>query len=50
MIFASYTRPGSGFEGRRSGGVADSRGKRMDIAELLAFSVKNKASDLHLSA
>ena len=22
----------------------------MDIAELLAFSVKNKASDLHLSA
>src|SRR5690606_21549660 len=26
------------------------RGARMDIAELLAFSVKNKASDLHLSA
>jgi len=25
-------------------------GSRMDIAELLAFSVKNKASDLHLSA
>src|SRR5262249_15808693 len=25
-------------------------GERMDIAELLAFSVKNKASDLHLSA
>src|SRR4029079_19768472 len=25
-------------------------GKTMDIAELLAFSVKNKASDLHLSA
>src|SRR6185295_5584908 len=24
--------------------------RRMDIAELLAFSVKNKASDLHLSA
>src|SRR6187549_751357 len=24
--------------------------KKMDIAELLAFSVKNKASDLHLSA
>src|SRR5690606_4932631 len=32
--------------GRRRG-----RGRtRMDIAELLAFSVKNKASDLHLSA
>src|SRR5690606_26672347 len=26
------------------------RGHAMDIAELLAFSVKNKASDLHLSA
>src|SRR3546814_6307503 len=26
------------------------RGACMDIAELLAFSVKNKASDLHLSA
>ena len=26
------------------------KGTRMDIAELLAFSVKNKASDLHLSA
>ena len=26
------------------------QGTRMDIAELLAFSVKNKASDLHLSA
>ena len=26
------------------------RGSVMDIAELLAFAVKNKASDLHLSA
>ena len=28
----------------------DTRGRHVDIAELLAFSVKNKASDLHLSA
>src|SRR5690606_30413555 len=30
--------------------LQSARGARMDIAELLAFSVKNKASDLHLSA
>src|SRR5690606_31759429 len=30
--------------------VCNARGACMDIAELLAFSVKNKASDLHLSA
>src|SRR3546814_1416772 len=37
----------------RAGVVHSSRSARgacMDIAELLAFSVKNKASDLHLSA
>src|SRR5690606_22307123 len=30
--------------------ICSRRGACMDIAELLAFSVKNKASDLHLSA
>src|SRR5690606_3494387 len=30
--------------------LQSARGARMDIAELLAFSVKNKASDLHLTA
>jgi twitching motility protein PilT len=30
--------------------IRKAQGERMDIAELLAFSVKNKASDLHLSA
>src|SRR5690606_38643547 len=49
-----YCRPGLGC-GLRDGDTAASRhqqcqGTCMDIAELLAFSVKNKASDLHLSA
>ena len=30
--------------------IAAQRAPAMDISELLAFSVKNKASDLHLSA
>src|SRR5215831_18743949 len=35
---------------RTGGSALVFRGHCMDIAELLAFSVKNKASDLHLSA
>ncbi len=41
-LYRSSSRPVTGHS--RCGGA------RMDIAELLAFSVKNKASDLHLSA
>src|SRR5205823_670244 len=46
-----YTQDERG-QGTHCGRKADSTlgGLRMDIAELLAFSVKNKASDLHLSA
>src|SRR3954464_9210321 len=43
--------PWRGNDDTRGGGiVAFGEQTTMDIAELLAFSVKNKASDLHLSA
>src|SRR5690606_17013132 len=43
-------RVSRGIIGRPRPASVECRGARMDSAELLAFSVKNKASDLHLSA
>src|SRR5438445_2607012 len=46
-LYSRRTRPGA-YCGRKADSTLG--GLRMDIAELLAFSIKNKASDLHLSA